>query len=72
MEKPNIEDFKNELGLLLARYNASITTSKFFCLMDYPAIIFVIGGKEYWSVDEDGFAESVIEQSDIENIVLKH
>lgn len=71
MEKTSIEDFKNELGLLLARHNASITTSKAFGLMDYSAITFILNGKEYWSVDEDGFAESIIGATEVESIIIK-
>lgn len=71
MKESNIEEFKNELEMLLVRYNASITTSKALCLMEYSAITFVLNGTEYWSVDEAGFAESIISAKEAKNITIK-
>lgn len=69
--KRTITEFKQELEALLLKYGATITTTTAHGLMEYPAITFSVDGKEYWSVDEDGYAASSIDHSDVENLIPK-
>lgn len=69
--KTIITEFKQELEALLQKYGATITITTVHSLMEYPAITFLVDGKEYWSVDEDGYAASNINHSDVENIIPK-
>lgn len=71
MEIQKIEMFKSDLKALLRKYDAAISIRIQPALIEYPAIVFNLDGKEYWSVDDGGFAASVIVPSEIDDIVLK-
>ena len=71
METTRIEEFKGKLQSLLREYNVTITTTTCCCLMDYPAITLKINGNDYWFVDEDGFAASMVDDLEVPSLTLK-
>ena len=72
METTMIEEFKGKLTKLLREYNVTITTATTcYCLIDYPAITLKINGNDYWFVDKDGFAASMVDDLDVPSLTLK-